>query len=164
MINKMTKQSHIKGCIMKIGILGMLILAGIGFYSCDDITKGYLETDEAGYVTDTLRIAADPGNGDTIPYQSEKIQGVIGTFPIHYELAALRDDSGREVGAGITSQVEVVLTGVFRIAKDHTIPVGTYRADLRVWNLGRSFVLPGIYTIVVGPAAETAASGSREEG
>lgn len=54
MINKMKKQSHIKGCIMKIGILGMLILAGIGFYSCDDITKGYLETDEAGYVTDTL--------------------------------------------------------------------------------------------------------------
>ena len=53
MINKMKKQSHIKGCIMKIGILGMLILAGIGFYSCDDITKGYLETDEAGYVTDT---------------------------------------------------------------------------------------------------------------
>ena len=46
---------------MKIGILGMLILAGIGFYSCDDITKGYLETGEAGYVTDTLRIASDPG-------------------------------------------------------------------------------------------------------
>ena len=99
-----------------------------------------------------------------MPYQSEKIQGVIGTFPIHYELAALRDDSGREVEAVIASQVEVVLTGVFRIAKDHTIPVGTYRADLRVWNLGRSFVLPGIYTIVVEPAAETAASGSREEG
>ena len=38
----------------------MLILAGIGFYSCDDITKGYLETGEAGYVTDTLRIALDP--------------------------------------------------------------------------------------------------------
>ena len=52
----------------------------------------------------------------------------------------------------------------FRIAKEHTIPVGTYRADLRVWNLGRSFVLPGIYTIVVEPAAETADSGSREEG
>ena len=121
----------------------MLILAGIGFYSCDDITKGYLETGEAGYVTDTLRIAL---------------------APIYYELAALRDDSGREVEAVIASQVEVVLTGVFRIAKDHTIPVGTYRADLRVWNLGRSFVLPGIYTIVVEPAAETAASGSREEG
>ena len=102
---------------MKIGILGMLILAGIGFYSCDDITKGYLETGEAGYVTDTLRIAADPGSRDTIPYQSEKIQGVIGAFPIYYELAALRDDSGREVRAGIASQVEVVLTGVFRIAK-----------------------------------------------
>lgn len=105
-----------------------------------------------------------PGSRDTIPYQSEKIQGVIGTFPIYYELAALRDDSGREVRAGIASQVEVVLTGVFRIAKEHTIPVGTYRADLRVWNLGRSFVLPGIYTIVVEPAAETADSGSREEG
>lgn len=150
--------------IMKIGILGMLILAGIGFYSCDDITKGYLETGEAGYVTDTLRIALAPDSRDSIPYQSEKIQGVIGTFPIYYELAALRDDSGREVEAVIASQVEVVLTGVFRIAKDHTIPVGTYRADLRVWNLGRSFVLPGIYTIVVEPAAETAASGSREEG
>lgn len=33
---------------MKIGILGMLILAGIGFYSCDDITKGYLETAKPG--------------------------------------------------------------------------------------------------------------------
>ena len=110
---------------MKIGILGMLILAGIGFYSCDDITKGYLETDEAGYVTDTLRIAADPGSRDTIPYQSEKIQGVIGTFPIHYELAALRDDSGREVEAVIASQVEVVLTGSRRIIRSqwaHTGP------------------------------------------
>ena len=98
----------------------MLILAGIGFYSCDDITKGYLETGEAGYVTDTLRIALAPDSRDSIPYQSEKIQGVIGTFPIYYELAALRDDSGREVEAVIASQVEVVLTGVFRIAKDHT--------------------------------------------
>lgn len=26
----------------------MLILAGIGFYSCDDITKGYLETAKPG--------------------------------------------------------------------------------------------------------------------
>ena len=103
----------------------MLILAGIGFYSCDDITKGYLETGEAGYVTDTLRIALAPDSRDSIPYQSEKIQGVIGTFPIYYELAALRDDSGREVEAVIASQVEVVLTGVFRIARDHTIPVKT---------------------------------------
>ena len=82
----------------------MLILAGIGFYSCDDITKGYLETGEAGYVTDTLRIALAPDSRDSIPYQSEKIQGVIGTFPIYYELAALRDDSGREVEAVIASQ------------------------------------------------------------
>lgn len=117
-----------------------------------------------GYVTDTLRIAADPGSRDTIPYQSEKIQGVIGTFPIYYELAALRDDSGREVRVGIASQVEVVLTGYSGSRRSIRIPVGTYRADLRVWNLGRSFVLPGIYTIVVEPAAETADSGSREEG
>ena len=34
------KIQMIKEYIMKIGILGMLILAGIGFYSCDDITKG----------------------------------------------------------------------------------------------------------------------------
>ena len=53
----------------------MLILAGIGFYSCDDITKGYLETGEAGYVTDTLRIALAPDSRDSIPYQTEKIQG-----------------------------------------------------------------------------------------
>lgn len=138
--------------MMKTGILLLMILAGIGFYSCDDITKGYLETGEAEYVTDTLRIVSDPGSTDTIPYQSEKLQGVIGTFPIHYGLAALRDESGQETGDRIASQVEVVLAGVFRIAKDHTIPVGTYRVDLRVWNLGRSFVLSGIYTIVVEEA------------
>ena len=48
------KIQMIKEYIMKIGILGMLILAGIGFYSCDDITKGYLETGEAGYVRSGL--------------------------------------------------------------------------------------------------------------
>lgn len=143
---------YIKIDIMKTGILGMLILAGIAFHGCDDITKGYLETDEAGYTTDTLRIVLDPGNTDTIPYQSERIQGIIGTFPIHYELAAFRNASGEETETGITSQIEMVLNGVFQIAKNHTIPEGTYTADLRVWNLGRSFVLPRIYTIVVEPA------------
>ena len=69
------KIQMIKEYIMKIGILGMLILAGIGFYSCDDITKGYLETGEAGYVTDTLRIAADPGRRDTIPINRRRYRG-----------------------------------------------------------------------------------------
>lgn len=137
---------------MKTGILGIWVLLWTGLYSCDDITKGYLETGEAEYVTDTLRIVLDPGSTDSIPYQSEKIQGVIGTFPIHYELAALQDESGKEVETQIASQVRVVLTGVFQIEKNHTMPVGVYTVDLRVWNLGRSFVLPGIYTIVVEPA------------
>ena len=85
--------------------------------SCDDITKGYLETGEAGYVTDTLRIALAPDSRDSIPYQSEKIGGDRFFSPIYYELAALRDDSGREVEAVIASQVEVVLTGVFRMSE-----------------------------------------------
>lgn len=154
---------YIKIDIMKTGILWMLILTGIAFYSCDDITKGYLETDEAGYATDTLRIVLDPGSTDTIPYQSERIQGIIGTFPIHYELAAFRNASGEETEDGITFQIEMVLNGVFQIAKNHTIPKGIYTADLRVWNLGRSFVLPGIYTIVVETTDETLVLVSREK-
>lgn len=134
-----------------------MILLGIGFFSCDDITKGYLEVAEAGYATDTLFIALDPGSRDSIPYQSEVIQGVIGTFPIFYELAAVRDERGQAVDVSVASQIKVVRKAAFEIAKDHTIPVGGYTLDLRVWNMGRSFILEGIYTLVV-QTAETGAS------
>lgn len=138
---------------MKTGIIWTVTLAVIGFYSCNDITKGYLEVGEAGYATDTLSIAYDPGSTDSVPWQSEEIQGVIGTFPIYYELAAVKDGAGRAADAGIASQIAVVRKGVFQVAKDHTLPPGTYRLDLRVWNLGRSFVLPDVYTLVVRDAA-----------
>lgn len=139
---------------MKTGIIGIITLAVIGIYGCNDITKGYLEVAEAGYVTDTLFITLDPRCTDSIPYQSEEIQGVIGTFPIYYELEAVKDRSGEPADAGIVSQIAVVRKGVFQIAKDHTIPVGIYRFDLRVSNLGRSFVLADVYTLVVSGLAE----------
>lgn len=126
-----------------------MILAGIGFYSCDDITKGYLEMGEAAYVTDTLFITLQPGSADSIPYQSEEIQGIIGTFPIYYEIVAVKDGEGKAVDAAVASQVEMVRKAVVQIAKNHTIPAGTYTIDLRVWNLGRSFTLEGVYTVVV---------------
>lgn len=134
-------------------IFWIAILAGIGCHSCDNITKGYLEVAEAGYATDTLFITPDTGSADSIPWQSEEIQGVIGTFPIYYALEAARDETGQAVDAAVASQIKVVRKGVFQIAKDHTIPAGAYALDLRVWNLGRSFVLPAVYTLVVREAA-----------
>lgn len=134
---------------MKTGIILAIALAVTVFFSCSDITKGYLEVGEAGYVTDTLIIHPDSGSGDSIPYQSEKIQGVIGTFPIYYELAAVKDEDGKPVPEVIAAQISVVRKAIFQIAKDHTIPVGVYSLDLRIWNMGRSYVLTGIYTIVV---------------
>ncbi len=134
---------------MKTGILLVLLFGIIIWNSCNDITKGYLETGEAEYAKDTLWVTFDPDSRDSIPYQSQQVQGIIGTSPIHYGVAAVRDATGKAVPDQIASQVWVVLKGVFRIEKNHTIPVGTYTIDLRVWNLGRSFVLPGIYTVVV---------------
>lgn len=69
------KIQMIKEYIMKIGILGMLILAGIGFYSCDDITKGYLETGEAGYVTDTLGLPLLRTAGIQSPINRRRYRG-----------------------------------------------------------------------------------------
>ena len=137
---------------MKTGILLMMVLGGIIWCSCDDITKGYLETESAEYLVDTLRIRSDPDSKDSIPYQSQEIQGIIGTFPIYYGIEAVRDQTGQKVADGIASQVRVVLKGMIQIEKNHTIPVGTYTIDLRVWNLGRSFVCRGIYTVVVDEA------------
>lgn len=131
----------------------LLLSAAAVLCSCNDITKGYLEVDYAEYTPDTLYMASDPASTDSVPYQSGKIQGVIGTFPIYYGIEAVKDGTGIEVFAEISSQIRLVLNSMFQIEKNHTIPVGTYTIDLRVWNLGRSFVLPDVYTLVVSEVA-----------
>ena len=103
---------------MKTGIVLMIVIGVTVFWgSCNDITKGFLEVTDAEYAIDTLWIGTDPDSRDSIPYQSQEIQGIIGTFPIYYGIEAVRDQAGQEVAGWVASQVQVVLKGVFQIER-----------------------------------------------
>lgn len=125
------------------------ILIAFALYACDDLEKGCLETQDAGYVTDSMTICLYPQTTDTIPYQSEPIQGVLGTFPIQYEIAALHDSTGQSVPGEIQSQVRSVLNAVIQIERNHTIPVGRYGIDLQISNMHGSVTLKDIFTLIV---------------
>ena len=125
------------------------ILIAITLYACDDMKKGYLETQEAGYVTNSMTIYLQPSSTDTVSYQSEPIQSVIRTFPITYEIAAIRDSTGSIVPVFIASQIRCVRNAVYEISKNHTIPIGRYTVDLWVININSSILLHEIHTIIV---------------
>lgn len=134
---------------MKTITLILITALLIVLYSCEDIKKGYLETQDAEYVTDTLFMCLNPSVRDSVPYQSESIQGIIGTFPITYEISSVRDSTGAIVPVEVSKQITVILTGVIEIPKAHTIPLGIYSIDLQVSNIHGKVILYNVYTIVV---------------
>lgn len=134
---------------MKTILILIATITAFFLYSCDDVTKGYLETAQAEYSTDTLQIYLEESPTDSIPWQSESIQGTIGTFPITYEIAAVRDSTGTIVPPEISAQFRLVLKAVIQIERNHTIPVGRYSIDLAVNNIHGTELLPKIFTVIV---------------
>lgn len=133
----------------------LITLISAFLMGCEKQEIGYLHADVAEYRPDSLVIKAilnpdDPEDLDRItkeqPWQSEEIEGIQGTAQIHYTINAVHPDNGYN---DALSQFTVVGKGKIQIEYNHTLPIGDYTIDLKIWNEGHSVIKYAIFKIIV---------------
>lgn len=132
----------------------MLLLGGL-ITGCHDITEGYLMTDNAKYTPDSMEIrlvldeTLDAYRMHNLsPWVSPKLQGVIGTTPIEYEVVDVKATEGGN--AELFQHLVTVRGGgrmEFPLISD--ITPGRYTVSLRVFNEGYSNVINDVFTFIV---------------
>lgn len=134
-------------------IMILLAFVTVSAICCQDVTVGYLMTTNAAYTPDSLVVKAvlDPVEDARqikfeIPWQSTSIEGVQGTFPMHYSIKSITCDNGHPEAA---SQFTVARKGVIELPWNHTVPPGRYVISLEVSNEGYTRLLDSVFTVIV---------------
>ena len=124
-------------------------------WSCHDVKVGYLKADKAEYdpasivvrkeldpVEDALRIKNETN------WVSPKVQGVLGTNPLKYELIDVNVSEG---GDKELFKREVLVRGgrIMELPLHTTLPKGRYEVSLRVYNDDYSAELKDAFTFIV---------------
>ena len=125
--------------------------------ACNDVTVGYLETENAEYMPDYMEIP-QIGELDEIadaqrirnnaPWVTQPIQGIEGTAPLIY---TIEDVTATEGGDAVMfkQELSIIGNGSFYYPLEHKAPAGKYVVSIRVTNEGYSHVLKDIYTFIV---------------
>lgn len=140
-----------KGFVLLIGILGVI------FFSCQDITEGYLLTENASYDPDTsyIRLNLDPTTSDSVrikyqsPWVTFTLQGYEGTSPIHFSIESVRSDKGEESARLFKEELDIRGGGAILCPFKPKAGPGTYVVSVRLSNHGYSHVLKDAYTFIV---------------
>ena len=98
---------------MRAYVFILMAITGTMLMSCHDTTEGYLKTDSARYVPDTMEIRLQLDETldayrmhNMAPWVSPKLQGVIGTSPdMELRAAAVEED-----GKTITNNLGTIAT------------------------------------------------------
>ena len=131
------------------------LLTTLMYCGCDDVKVGYLFTQNAKYTPDSVVFKAnlDEANPDDahrkkfeIPWQSQPVDGIQGTNPIHYTIERIYPDNDNPE---ILNQFSTVQKGVIQLPWNHTVPQGKYIVSLRVSNEGYTVVLDSVLTVIV---------------
>lgn len=123
--------------------------------ACHKVPIGYLETENAVYVPDSLviRLEPDPLKDYTrILYKADwvstKIQGVLGTAPIIYTITDVRAEEGGDAEA-MKAACTINGSGTFDIPYEHQVPVGRYIMSIEISNDGHAYEFRDAFTIIV---------------
>ena len=139
-----------KNCIYILALLfgGLLV-------NCQDIPVGYLSTENAQYLPDTMFIrleldeTADAYRMHNLaPWVSPQLQGVIGTAPIEYEVVEVKATEGGDAEM-FRHLVSVRGGGRMEFPLISDITPGRYTVSLRVWNEGHSAIVKDVFTFIV---------------
>lgn len=132
-----------------LAILAYLLVA------CHKVPIGYLETENAVYVPDSLviRLEPDPLKDYTrILYEADwvstKIQGVLGTAPIIYSIIDVHAEEGGDAEA-MKAVCTINGSGTFNIPFKHNVPVGRYIMSIKISNDGYAYEYRDAFTIIV---------------
>ncbi len=134
----------------------LLVIVSLGFWlaSCEKGEIGYLITEEAGYLPDSMviRTVLDPSlDASRIKYQtpwfSTEIQGVEGTDPISYSLSEVNTDDGN--AQSVFDNVELKGIGVLYIPYENTLEPGRYYLTVKVSNVNGDQFVKDAFTLIV---------------
>ena len=126
----------------------------LSFVACDKTKVGYLEVDKANYDPETMVVQKNPDAEEEadrierkIPWVSSQIQGILGTFPIHYEIAGVHTSDGDI--ASFKKEVKLRGDSCFEVPFENSIKNGTYYIDVNIYNRGYSRVRDSLFVIIV---------------
>lgn len=147
----MKNRLTMKYITIMLGILSFILM----LEGCDTPQIGNLETDNAAYLVDSIVIKAqlDPIMDATkiknqVPWQSNSIEGVIGTFPIHYYIVSIEGTGDFDLEYALQT-LYVRNDGTIVIPIDHKFAPGRYILTLEIRNIWGSVVKENIFTIIV---------------
>ena len=138
-------------------IIGLVATAALA--SCNDMPVGFLRTEGAQFVPDSLNVYHNPDPTSTrakenLPWVSNRIQGVAGTNPINYELSdvtATQGGNAEKMKELANKRLLIVDGGLIVLLQEGAkqLPTGRYKLSLRVYNDGHSQTISDVYTIIV---------------
>ena len=130
-----------------------IVLAVLLFWGCGNHTVGYLMTQDAIYIPDSLvvKLVLDADEDAHrikfgIPWQSVHIEGVQGTMPIRYRIKKIESNHG---GVEFADEFSMTGKGVVELPFDHTVPVGRYEISVVIENEGHRHEIDSTLTVIV---------------
>ena len=141
---------------MKAVINIVLVLLGvyIATSSCQDVTVGFLQVEDASYNTDTMVVGnkadLDPDDARikwNQPWVSNPIEGVYGTAQIYVTIKAIKTQTGDV--AKMKEYLIVYGDGTLELPLEHDIPEGRYLISLNFRNEGYSKDVDDCFTVIV---------------
>lgn len=138
---------------MRTFVVFMLVTV-LSLLGCSEQEIGYLHTVNALYqpAEMDIRLVLDEELDayrmyNVSPWVSPKIQGVVGTDPITYQVAAVKSENGNAEMFKALLSVRGGGRMEFPLVSD--IPAGDYIVSLKVTNEGHSVILEDIFTFRV---------------
>lgn len=133
----------------------MIIFVGC-LAACHEKTVGYLITENASYVPDTLvvRKTPDPVLDVTrieynAPWVSLQMQGYEGTDPIYFDIESVTSDQGEEAAATFMSELTIRGGGALIYPLENNAAPGRYVVSVRLTNPDYSQVVEDAFTFIV---------------
>ena len=142
---------------MKNVILLLFTVLVLSMIGCQDVTVGYLLTEDASYNPDTLvvKTVLDDELGEEdyyrskwgAPWVSTPIEGVEGTIAIYVSIKNITSTSGDP--EKLWKVLSVRGDGTFEIPLYHDVPAGRYVISLNFRNEGYSKDVNDCFTMIV---------------
>lgn len=125
------------------------------FASCNNMKIGYLKTENAEYVPNSMevRTVLDPVKDkirieNNAPWVTLKMQGILGTNPLMYSLLDVKASEGGDAEI-FKKELSVLGCGIMEVPLVPKSPKGKYIISLRVRNDGYSADLRDIFTFII---------------
>ena len=133
----------------------VFLLLVIMAFSCHDVKIGYLETENAVYVPDSLVVDLEWTVENYVRWENESdwvstgIQGVLGTAPIIYRITDVKVVGDEGDAGALRSVCTINGGGIFTVPFHHEVPKGEYLLSIEISNGDYHFVKEDIFRIIM---------------